>query len=392
MATKKRKPREAFGMIEQLNSGRFRARYQGPDLKRYPAPMTFSTKGDARAWITLQQAAIVRGEWEPPAVARARADGIQAAATETLIEYAETWLRVNRNRRGELLRPRTVTEYRRLLSGPLAEIATLPLVTITAPLVDDWYAAQAESGKITQTSRAYALLSGIMRHAVDRGRIPTSPCRVRGGGAARTGRKVHPPTDAELAVILDSIEPRFRALVHLAADAGLRYGEATDLHRSDVTVEPLDGGGVRVLVSVTHAVTRTRDGFVSGAPKSEAGVRSVYVYGAAADAIAEHLNTHTSRFGDPLLFPANGDETGTRNLSQSTFHTPWWDNARRAAGRPDMPFHALRHYAGTRYTQHGATIAETMARLGHASPAVAMRYQHATGRDAEIAARMAERR
>ncbi|MEV8133663.1 tyrosine-type recombinase/integrase [Microbacterium aurantiacum] len=74
---------------------------------------------------------------------------------------------------------------------------------------------------------------------------------------------------------------------------------------------------------------------------------------------------------------------------QSTFHTPWWNDARKAAKRPDMPFHALRHRAGTAYVQHGATMAEAMQRLGHSSTAFAMRYQHATGRDAEIAARMA---
>ena len=89
-----------------------------------------------------------------------------------------------------------------------------------------------------------------------------------------------------------------------------------------------------------------------------------------------------------LLFPA---ADGVSHLSQSTFHTPTWRDAREAAGRPEMPFHALRHYAGTRYAQHGATLAETMSRLGHSSMAVAMRYQHATDRDAEIAARMAKR-
>lgn len=141
-------------------------------------------------------------------------------------------------------------------------------------------------------------------------------------------------------------------------------------------------------VTVSHAVTRTADGFVSGPTKSEACVRSIHVYGDAADAIVRHLDAHVTRFGDPLLFPASD---GVSHLSQSTFHTPTWNDSRTAAGRPDMPFHALRHYAGTRYARHGATLAETMSRLGHSSMTVAMRYQHATDRDAEIAARMAKR-
>ena len=39
----------------------------------------------------------------------------------------------------------------------------------------------------------------------------------------------------------------------------------------------------------------------------------------------------------------------------------------------------------------GATLAELMARLGHSTPAAAMRYQHAAqGRDQEIAAKLSK--
>lgn len=42
--------------------------------------------------------------------------------------------------------------------------------------------------------------------------------------------------------------------------------------------------------------------------------------------------------------------------------------------------------------QEGATVAELMGRLGHTTPAMALRYQHvAEGRDAELARRMAAR-
>lgn len=378
--------RASWGKIRTLPSGRLQASYTAPDGRRHPAPMTFDNRGDAETWLAGMRSVIARGEWTPPDVAAAA----KIEKRETLAEYAATWLRTNRNRKGEVLRPRTVAEYKRLLNGPLADLGSKPLTSITARHVDDWYADQSEAGKLTQTSRAYSLLNTIAKHALDRGRITSNPCRVRGGQAARTGRKVIPPTDAELATIVRTIDPRFRALVYLAAEAGLRYGEATDLRRSDLAIERDDNGQtMRVLVSVTHAVTRTAEGFESGPPKSDAGVRSVYVYGAAALAIADHFKEHVSRFGDPLLFPAIGDDTGTKHLSQSAFHTPHWSNARAAAGRTDMPFHALRHYAGTRYVQHGATMAEAMTRLGHSSTQVAMRYQHATGRDAEIAARMA---
>ena len=49
--------------------------------------------------------------------------------------------------------------------------------------------------------------------------------------------------------------------------------------------------------------------------------------------------------------------------------------------------HDLRHAAGTLAAQTGATQRELMARLGHATPSAAQRYQHgAERRDADIAA------
>jgi len=50
-----------------------------------------------------------------------------------------------------------------------------------------------------------------------------------------------------------------------------------------------------------------------------------------------------------------------------------------------MPLHALRHYAGTKYARAGATVKETMARLGHSTSEAAMRYQHAGNRDDDLA-------
>lgn len=383
MATKKRKRRETFGMIDKLPSGKYRARYIDDAGVRHNAPMTYDTITDARAYLAQIRTDMSRGEWTSP-VARAAA---KKAASTTLSEYAETWLALKSRRE------RTLAEYRRLIRGPLADLASLPLPAITPDVVDEWYTRQRAGGRITQASRAYSLLSTILGHAVDRGRIASNPCRVEGAQSERTGKKVEPPTDEQFAAIVAAIPERFRALIYLAADAGLRWGEATDLRKSDVAIEsdPETGEVVRVLVKISHAVVKVGGRFVSGPTKTAAGVRSVYVYGDAAVAIADHLAADRFRFGDPaktLLFPA---ADGVSWLSQSTFHTPTWNDARTAAGRPEMPFHALRHYAGTRYAQHGATLAETMSRLGHSSMAVAMRYQHATDRDAEIAARMAKR-
>ncbi len=63
-----------------------------------------------------------------------------------------------------------------------------------------------------------------------------------------------------------------------------------------------------------------------------------------------------------------------------------WERARRAVGRPDLRLHDVRHSGLTWAAASGASVAELMHRGGHASPAAALRYQHATAdRDRAIA-------
>jgi len=54
-----------------------------------------------------------------------------------------------------------------------------------------------------------------------------------------------------------------------------------------------------------------------------------------------------------------------------------------------LHFHDLRGSGATWAANSGATVAELMVRLGHATPTVALRYQHALlERDREIAERL----
>jgi hypothetical protein len=57
MARKRR-----FGRVRRLPSGRFQARYLGPDGKDRPAPETFATKTDADLWLARKEVEIRDGE------------------------------------------------------------------------------------------------------------------------------------------------------------------------------------------------------------------------------------------------------------------------------------------------------------------------------------------
>ncbi|WIB27877.1 tyrosine-type recombinase/integrase [Curtobacterium sp. MCSS17_015] len=369
---KARKTRESWGQLDRLPSGRFRARYVGPDGERHAAPTTFDNMTDARGWLAQQRSRVVAGDWRPPRAA--------LQAHESLEAYARAWISTRTGRDGAPLRERTRVEYERLLAGPLEPLLAAPVAQVTPVMVRTWYAGLTASGKLTQAARAYGLLRAILQTATSDGILTANPAQVRGAQNATTGRKVEPPTLEELRTIVKHMPDHLRLAVLIAAWGGLRYGELTELRRSDVTLTDST-----VLVSVSRAVVHTAGRFRVGLPKSAAGVRVVALPPTARSAVIGHLNDRVGPDAGALLFPSR---SGT-HLAQSTFARSWYP-AREAAGRSDMPWHALRHFAGTRYAQTGATLREIQARLGHSTVAAAMRYQAVTGRDAELAARMAD--
>ncbi|GEK80572.1 tyrosine-type recombinase/integrase [Agrococcus baldri] len=378
----KRKPRESFGRLRKTSAGRWHASYMGPDGARHNAPATFHLVTDARLWLSNQHRDIARGEWTAPGEAKRTT----VAARVKLDAYARHWVETRTNRDGEPLRDRTRVEYIRLIDTALAPLGDLALNAITTETVRTWYSALVKSGRKTLAARAYSLLKSIMTTALHDGRIKSNPCIIRGAQNASTGKTVDPPTPADLDKIVKAMPDRLKAAVLLAAWVGARYGELTELRRSDVTTLD-DPAGSIMLVSIARAVTHvTGEGYKVGMPKSAAGVRVVPIPPHVAPAVEKHLREHVGPSPDALLFPATGTNS---HLPQSSLVKHYYP-ARKAAGRPDMPWHALRHFGATRAALAGATLKELQARLGHSTVSAAMRYQHTAGRDFDLARRMAK--
>jgi hypothetical protein len=74
-----------FGAVEQLPSGHYRARYIGPDGRRYKAPTAFLSKADARGWLALRQSEIIRKAWTPP-------EATPKVTKVTFTAYANQWM------------------------------------------------------------------------------------------------------------------------------------------------------------------------------------------------------------------------------------------------------------------------------------------------------------
>ena len=357
--------------IRHLPSGRYQARFIGPDKLRHTA--VFQTTTDARAWLNAQQADISREKWKP-------------ASTVTAVSFADysaRWV-TNRKVKGRPLGERTVAGYRDLLDRfILPTFGTRPVHTITREAVEKWYDATAVNAP-TSRSHAYSLLRTVLASAVLDGHLAANPAQVRGAGSVERKHEVKPATLDELVTITASMPPRYRLLVQLAAWCALRFGELTELRRIDVDTRE---GVIRVRRGVVMVPSSGK--FVVKSPKTRAGTRDVAIPPALLPLVRQHLLEHTAPGPDGLLFPS-ATPGGDEHLRQSSLARVYYP-ARQAAGRPDLRFHDLRHTGAVLAAQTGATIAELMLRLGHTTPATAMRYQSvAAGRDALIAGRLSD--
>ena len=348
--------RGSFGAVDKLPSGRWRARGTGPDGKRRSS--TFSTKSDARAWLATQQADAVRKTWRAP-----------EAGKRTVGSYAKDYVA------REDLRESTRVLYASLWKNHLEHHwASVPVGDVTSAKVRSWHTSAAKTVRPTALAQSYRLLRSILGVAATDEVIPSNPCKVRGAGTPKPTRPARSLTVAEVQALATKVPDRYSALILVLAFGGLRFGEATALRRSDVRDK---GAKLHVERSVGYLNKR----WVVGDPKTDAGRRTVALPGSVAKALGQHIDQFVADGDDALVF---GTATGNY-LARSN----WNETFRRAvnaAGLSAVRPHELRHTGATLAAGTGATTKELMRRMGHASPAAALIYQHAADeRDSEIA-------
>jgi integrase len=370
--------RSEFGTARQLPSGRWQARYSH-DKGRHTAlasdgSPTFDTKRDALKALARVRLDIEAGDWSPP-MKRIGGESSAPGSPLTLSEYAARWL-AERD-----LAARTREHYAQILRDHIEPtFGAVALADITKPDVTTWHARLAGTTGPTARAQAYGLLRTLMATAVTQDLIPATPCVVRGAGQVKRARKIRPATLAELEAVVAALPQKYRPMALLAAWCALRFGELAELRRSDVD---LKAGTLTISRGVVRTKEHTR---LVKDPKTEAGRRTVAIPPHLIPILREHLSVVRGK--DGLLFPSASDPT--KQLAHSALNKVWL-RARAEAGRPDLAFHDLRHTGAVLAAQSGATLAELMARLGHSTPAAAMRYQHASvDRDRALAARLSE--
>ncbi len=326
-------------------------------------------------WLrTEREAKAVKNQAERDAL-----DGVvfdPRLARRILNDYFAEWVEA-RLVKGRPLALSTKHEYKKLWKAHIAEsLGRKQLRAVTVESVNKWHDAVVLNSGMGQAAKAYRTLRAVMRTAEADELIRSSPCRKRGGGQEHHDERPLVPMSTVLALAA-TIERKYRAMVLLAGFASLRTGESLGLRRRDVNLlhatvdvfaQSLEVGGQQVFVDHT---------------KSDAGRRTIAIPKILVEALDEHLAEFVGTDPDALLFASSTGGPLKRGVLSEA-----WLKAVAATEAPEgLHMHDLRHHAATMAARTpGITLKELMSRIGHSTPAAALRYQHAAAeRDRAVA-------
>lgn len=266
-----------FGSTRKLPSGRVQAsyRYKG---NTYTGPRTFLTWSEAKEWLKEQEYKILSNIWVSP-----RLQEEIKKAIPTFGQAARRHIEVQTTSEGHGLKESTKQGHLKALRNHLACFENTPINEIDEATVADWWAAQRNKGTITSASKAYKLLSAVMRRAKEEGTVKTNPATVRGAQNASTEKPLVTPSMAEVKKLIEHITPRFKILVRVMAWSGLRFGEVTALTTKDILREG-SGKDAYYVFNVNKAVAfaefehsimqgRTKDGLAAARARGRVGGR-----------------------------------------------------------------------------------------------------------------------
>jgi len=353
--------RRSWGKLRKIGSGRIQASYVSPiDGQRHNAPTTYDNRMDAEAWLAAERRLIETETWTPPAqrVKRATLAGI------TVQQYINTW--ISERELAESTRELYRLHARNRIFPTLGQE---PVSGLSAAQVRTWWAGM---GKRYPTAKrhAYNVLRASMETAVEDGLLPENPCKI--DLKQPTERDVEAITVEELDLVAGEVLEHYRIAVYILAWTSVRFGELIELRRADI-----EDDGETMKLHVAPGAARVGNQIVVGNTKTVRSKRAVTVPPHVAAMIRKH------DYEDLLVTTT----TGSR-LSKSAF-TRQLKKGYAKIGRPELRIHDLRAVGATFAAQAGATTKELMARLGHTTPRMAMKYQMASeARDEVIAEAM----
>ena len=218
----------------------------------------------------------------------------------------------------------------------------------------------AHHRKSRSAGQRLAVLSAIMREAVQQGIVERNPCKGAKEGAPkkRPGKAIVKLRKADVAALMAAAyrySDRTGLMLEIAATTGLR--RANVLSARWEWIRPPVAPGEAAFMDV---------------PASEMkGSKSHTV--ALSPVLWSRLETYRGRDGVTrargYLFPAARDPSRpVAGLGR------WWSRVRKDTGLEGVRWHDLRHYVGGELARQGATAPVIKRQLAHADIATTMRY------------------
>ncbi len=274
------------------------------------------------------------------------------ASTTTFATYASDWIDT------WPLKDQTRARYRGILRRELLPVfGPLPLAKIHPHHVRSWVAGQVAGPLSASSVRQHiAVLRSCLKAAQIDGHLETLPLL----GVKMPRSHSRQPTVLTLTEAFEMIAVApapWRCAIATALFTGLRLGELLALTREDVD---LPGRRLNIRATLTEVSGRTPR-IRREEPKSRAGYRQVPI----VEALAVLLEAHLDELGPTDEDAVFASPVGTW-MSKSNFYRDAWTPTCRAAGRPELTFHDLRHTAASLLLAHsGAELAELKFVLGH---------------------------
>ncbi|AMK57841.1 tyrosine-type recombinase/integrase [Bifidobacterium angulatum] len=364
--------KKTFGsVVHRADRGTFRAKYT---YKGEVITKTFKDELSARAWLNSERSRVQADkagiqQWTTP-TERKRQEQATKRRSVLLCDYVEkefapTWLEYAED--GSKLANGTRRNKRKYLAH-LSEAFfwKYPITEITTADLNRWLADMDNFGGATPRKRTFQTLKAVYAKAVNEGVVDRSPVTMKAPALPKSRQAEIPvATAAELQTIYEHMTPTTRISVWLGATLGLRIGEVVSLQVQDWNPETKT-------IYIRHS--EDRDGHGLKDPKNAASKTTKTVPPRLAKLIEEACEGKQPT--DFIVTAADGTHITSNRLRDH------FDDARKAAGRPDLHFHTLRATSITAAVQGGATLKETMAYGRHSDAATSItRYQRASGSD-----------
>ena len=336
-----------MGFIEKRN-GKYRARYRDPLGGQ--RSKTFTRKVDADRFVREQQVEVERGAWIDP-----------RGADIALGEWSEEFLSLCRR-----LSPTTQAAYKRDLNKYiLPRFGSYRLGRLPADEIENWLNDEIAAGIApSSVHRHYRLIRRMLHVAIEKEKLLRNPCdRVSPPKVPKTEMTFLSWEDA--VDLAESINERYRPLIYLAVDSGMRWSELVGLRRSRLDVR-------RGKVRVTEQLVRLEAGkWLRREPKTSASVRSITI-SPVTELLTDHLDRVSGPGPDGLVFTNNAGHS----LIESSFYSHFWKPAQRESG-VFCRFHDLRHTSVALAIAEGAHPKTIQSRMGHATISITLdRYGH----------------